>query len=87
MITLNGDDPSELNKGDVFQDLGAFSDRNEPVSVSGTVNAEVPGTYTLTYTATDTSGNVGTATRDVIVYEEGMSNVKIFCKVSVFANK
>ena len=39
-------------------------DPNEkPASVSGSVNANVVGTYTLTYTATDPSGNVGTAPR------------------------
>ena len=34
---------------------------------SGSVDTSAAGTYTLTYTATDASGNVGTATRTVIV--------------------
>ncbi len=38
------------------------------VSVSGSVDTAVCGAYTLTYTATDKSGNVGTATRVVHVY-------------------
>jgi hypothetical protein len=36
-------------------------------SVSGSVNTSVVGTYILTYTASDLSGNIGTATRTVIV--------------------
>ncbi|MDB6032602.1 MAG: uncharacterized protein JWM16_2940, partial [Verrucomicrobiales bacterium] len=38
-----------------------------PVAISGAVNANVPGVYTLTYSATDPNGNVGTATRTVTV--------------------
>ena len=37
------------------------------LTVTGTVNAEVPGTYTLTYTVTNALGIVGTATRTVVV--------------------
>jgi hypothetical protein len=40
-----------------------------PVSVSGSVNVGTPGTYTLTYTASDPSGNSQSATRTVkVVY-------------------
>jgi hypothetical protein len=42
-------------------------DLSASVSVSGSVNTSVPGTYVLTYTAKDAAGNVGTATRTVIV--------------------
>ncbi|MBQ2705166.1 MAG: polysaccharide deacetylase family protein [Clostridia bacterium] len=38
------------------------------VSVSGSVNTAVCGAYTLTYAATDKSGNVGTATRVVHIF-------------------
>ncbi|NCV85740.1 MAG: DUF5011 domain-containing protein, partial [Oxalobacteraceae bacterium] len=37
------------------------------VATSGTVNPAVLGTYVLTYTATDASGNTGTATRTINV--------------------
>ena len=37
------------------------------LTVTGTVNVEVPGTYTLTYTVTNALGIVGTATRTVAV--------------------
>ena len=37
------------------------------ISTSGAVDANVSGTYKITYTATDLAGNVGTATRTVAV--------------------
>ena len=37
------------------------------ISKSGTVNMALPGPYTRTYTATDSAGNAGTATRTVNV--------------------
>ena len=37
------------------------------VSNSGTVDVGTPGTYVITYTATDAAGNIGTAQRTVIV--------------------
>jgi hypothetical protein len=40
-----------------------------PVSISGGLNVELPGTYTLTYTVTNILGEVGTATRKVSVVD------------------
>lgn len=40
-----------------------------PVTVSGSVNADAPGNYTLTYTATNNLGDVGMATRTVVVVD------------------
>ena len=42
-------------------------DITEKVVVSGTVNTSVPGTYTLTYSVTDSYNNTVTATRTVTV--------------------
>lgn len=38
-----------------------------PITVTGTVNVNVPGTYTLTYTVTNFLGAVDTVTRTVVV--------------------
>src|SRR5204863_3324842 len=38
-----------------------------PISVSGTVDANTPGTYTLNYAVNDPSGNAASTTRAVIV--------------------
>ncbi|MDA7681370.1 leucine-rich repeat protein, partial [Verrucomicrobiales bacterium] len=50
-----------------WTDAGATADGNETVTASGIVDRSVAGTYTITYTATDAAGNVGTATRTVTV--------------------
>ena len=52
-----------------FTDAGASSNGGETVSVSGSVDVTTVGTYTLTYSATDATGNTGTATRTVTVYQ------------------
>ncbi len=44
-----------------------YGDLSAAVTVSGSVNTNVPGTYTLTYSAKDAAGNVGSATRTVVV--------------------
>jgi hypothetical protein len=57
--------------GSAFVDPGATANDScggpLSVSVTGSVNTSVVGTYTLTYSATDASGNTGTATRTVLV--------------------
>jgi len=56
-----------VEQGSTWTDAGATADGDETVSVSGTVDTSTIGSYTITYTATDASGNVGTATRTVTV--------------------
>ena len=55
----------QMYVGDHYVELGASADGGEEVTTSGTVNPFSAGTYTVTYTATDGAGNVGTATREV----------------------
>jgi hypothetical protein len=75
-----------------FTDPGASAsdacDANVPVNVSGVVNADVVGTYTLTYNASDDSGNAAVAvTRTVNVVDttaplvtlNGPSSVTVEC--------
>ena len=57
----------EISHEDFYSEPGAVSDGGEEVTITGTVDPNVPGTYTLKYTATDEAGNVGTATREVVV--------------------
>lgn len=56
-----------------FTDPGATADDScagsRPVTVTGTVNPDVPGTYTLTYSASDNSGNTTSVTRTVNVVD------------------
>ena len=67
MVTLNGDSTVAISQGGSYSELGASADTGEQVTITGTVNTNVAGTYTLTYTATDAAGNEGTATRVVVI--------------------
>lgn len=73
VVTINGNAAVTLEAGATFTDAGATAtdnyDTTATVVVSGTVNNAALGTYTLTYTSTDASGNVGTATRTVTVVD------------------
>lgn len=68
VITLVGDAEVTLTVGDTYTDLGATADDGSVVFVDDSlVDTSATGAYEVTYTATDAAGNVGTATRTVIV--------------------
>jgi alpha-galactosidase len=73
MITLNGPNPMTVECHSGFTDpgSGALDACVGPVgvTVSGSVDANNPGTYTLTYTAADGNGNTSRATRTVQVVD------------------
>ena len=73
VITLIGDNPITIEVGGSFTDPGASAtddfDGNVTVTTSGSVDSNTVGTYTLTYTATDSSGNTATTTRTVNVVD------------------
>ncbi|NDB96679.1 MAG: DUF5011 domain-containing protein, partial [Verrucomicrobia bacterium] len=62
VITLIGADPLEVYKGATFTDPGATVtdnvDAERTITGAGTVDTTSVGIYTLTYTATDTAGNM-----------------------------
>jgi hypothetical protein len=69
-ITITGDNPATVELGGTYTDAGATAtDASGPVDVvsSGTVDPDTVGTYTITYSATDPSGNEATASRTVNV--------------------
>jgi len=73
-ITVNGNNPASIYVNDVYSDAGASATDNlsgilGSVGVSNNLNTSVPGTYTVTYTATDNAGNVTTRTRAVNVLQ------------------
>lgn len=61
VITLNGSSSITINQGSTYTDLGATANDNIngniPVTITGTVNPSIRGTYTITYNATDGAGN------------------------------
>jgi hypothetical protein len=70
VITLNGEDRIQLIEGEAFTDPGASAFDNVDGSVTVSVSGEVrtaPGTYILTYTASDVAGNQSGVSREVIV--------------------
>ncbi len=71
-ITVSGTNPLTVAYGSVYTDAGATAkdalNNTVAVSASGSVNISVPGTYTISYNATDQWGNVATTkTRTVTV--------------------
>jgi hypothetical protein len=70
IISLNGANPQTLVYGQNYADPATASDNSGSVptlAVTGRILNTVLGSYVLTYTATDGSGNVSTATRTVNV--------------------
>lgn len=71
IITLNGSNPMSVTLGNSYTEPGAtvsdnIDDSLEAV-ITGTVNTSTIGAYTITYTATDNSGNIASKTRTVNV--------------------
>ena len=74
VVTVTGTNPLtlEVAQDATYTDAGATAtDASGTVTVvtTGSVNPKVVGEYTKTYTSTDASGNVGTATRTVNVVD------------------
>ena len=72
VITLIGASSVNVDYGASYADLGATVDDNKDATRSlngvGSVNTSVPGSYTITFNATDAAGNVAdTVTRTVTV--------------------
>lgn len=78
VITLSGDQSVTIVKGTAYTDAGATASDDEDGTItvtsdasSSNPNINVPGVYTITYTASDKAGNVATATRTVTVTWSG----------------
>lgn len=73
VITLKGASSITLKVGEAYNEQGATAkddvdgDISSKIITTGTVNTAVAGTYTITYTVSDTAGNVATATRKVVI--------------------
>ena len=72
-LVLSGDDTVTLFVGDPFVEPGFSATNNcdgdltDAVEITGDVNVNKHGTYTVTYTVSDASGNTATAARTVVV--------------------
>ena len=78
VITLLGDNPLELDYGSAFVEPGVSAtdaiSGNVSVTTSGNVNSFTVGSYILTYSATDSSGNTASETRTVNVVAARVAN-------------
>jgi hypothetical protein len=72
-VSLNGDAAVQVVQGGVWTDPGATAkaldgtDLTASIVVTGSVDVQTPGLYTITYKATDASAKIGQASRVVTV--------------------
>jgi len=71
LITLNGASIATIPTGGSYSEVGATAtdavDVSVAVTISGSVNTSMVGTYVLTYSAKDAGGNIGTVNRTIYV--------------------
>lgn len=78
-LKLNGDATIYITEGSSYSDKGASAvdtngtDVSSKISVSGSVNPNVPGTYKITYSITNYNGEVLSVVRNVIVQAMGIT--------------
>ena len=85
-ITVTGNNPETVELGGTYNDAGAtVTDASGTLTIVTTgvdsVNPDTLGAYTITYTSTDASGNIGTNTRIVNVTD---TVVPVFTSGSTF---
>jgi uncharacterized repeat protein (TIGR02543 family) len=81
VIQLSGSASMSLNQGDIYNEPGAIVSDNVDIGldsiISGSVNTNVPGTYTIKYNAIDNAGNrAAEKTRTVTVRPSNLDSVK-----------
>jgi hypothetical protein len=71
VITLNGEESLTIYKGGSYVEFGATAvdaidgNLSDSIQISGSVDVNLVGTYSIFYTVTDNSGNESTATRSI----------------------
>lgn len=70
-ITLNGDNPMFLEVGEAYTEPGGETNTGDPITISGSVDSDTPGVYTISYSATNADGFTNTELRTVYVSNVG----------------
>lgn len=81
VITLNGESEITITMYDGYSDAGATVVDNcdeIELSITGSVDPNTPGTYEITYSATDNSGNTTSVTRKVNVVKPAQATGTIY---------
>jgi PKD repeat protein len=90
VITLAGNNPDSLLVHSTYTGSGYTATDNcsgiKSKSVSGTVDINKLGTYNITYTATDSAGNIETKIRYVIVYDNILPTISKNGKDTIYVN-
>jgi hypothetical protein len=90
VITRNGPSSVTAECHTAYNDAGATAsdacDTNVPVITSGSVNINVVGVYTLTYNATDDSGNAADAVTRTVNVVDTTSPTMAFDNLTIFFN-
>jgi hypothetical protein len=71
-FVFNGDNYVLVNRGGTYTEPGVTATENGvdiPVTISGAVDTETPGVYTLVYSAVNKDGFPASVSRTIIVYE------------------
>ena len=89
VLTVTGDNPVTAELGTTYTDAGATATDLDTVTVTSTsdVDTSTIGSYTVTYTATDASGNSATAIRTVIVVDTSAPTITSPSSFSVVENQ
>lgn len=94
VITLLGDNPMPVELGGSYVEPGATAtddrdgDLSANITVTGTVDANTPGTYTLDYNVTDAAGNAGvTVTRTINVSDTTIPTITLLGANSITLEK
>ena len=78
VVTIKGEASISIKNGSTYNDEGATAvdncDGELEVTVENPVDSKKNGTYEITYSATDSSGNTGVAKRTVKVYSPSTSS-------------
>lgn len=88
-ITVNGPPTFTLACGAIFNDPGVSAsdtcsgNLSADIEINGDVNTAVPGSYVVTYRATDDASNEATAFREVIVEDQAAPVLELLGDLSI----
>lgn len=71
VVTLAGDNPMFLGVGEAYSEPGASTNTGDPITITGSVDGNTAGVYTVSYSATNIDGFENAEARTVYVSNTG----------------